>query len=254
MLVTVNENNKLVCELMTVSEYFNKQHNHLIRDIKHLIKQLPSLTSEFIETTYTDNRNRTQKTYQLTQKGFSLLVFGFNGRKALEYKCKFYDEFERMRRENNMLRGILTELLESKDSITKCNEPNLGLITKSNNLLSTNEIVERIKEIRRENNMHNTYLSLLNRNYDNTVCITDICCKFKNLHPIDANKELQRIGMIEQRASGYYPCTEYLGSDTMISATAVNQYLNKLENYVRYTVKGYDLIYNKFIELGYEQV
>lgn len=35
----------------------------------------------------------------MDQKGFCILAMGFTGAKALEFKCAFYDEFERMKHE-----------------------------------------------------------------------------------------------------------------------------------------------------------
>lgn len=35
----------------------------------------------------------------MDQKGFCILAMGFTGAKALEFKCAFYDEFERMKNE-----------------------------------------------------------------------------------------------------------------------------------------------------------
>lgn len=85
-LVKIN-NGQLVTSVEVVSKYFNKNVYDINKKIRNMIKELPSLESEFYNTGY------------MTQKGFSLLVMGFTGKKTLELKCKFYDEFERMRNE-----------------------------------------------------------------------------------------------------------------------------------------------------------
>ena len=48
--------------------------------------------------------------YWMDQKGFCILAMGFTGAKALEFKCAFYDEFERME----------AELRESRNPALAC--------------------------------------------------------------------------------------------------------------------------------------
>lgn len=184
MLVKV-ENEKHVCELKTVAEYFGKRHADLIRDIKNLINNKADLSSEFVHTTELDAQGKPRPTYHLTQKGFTILCMCFKGAKALELKCKFYDEFERLRNENIL---------------------------------------------------HNQYLQLLGDRNDNTVCISDVCCKFKDLAPNVANNMLIEWDIITHRASGYYPNFDYLNGGYLISAT------------IMYAT----MVIDKFKEVGYE--
>ena len=50
----------------------------------------------FIETTYVSSRGREENEYLMDRDGFSLLVMGFTGRKALEWKLKYIDAFNKM--------------------------------------------------------------------------------------------------------------------------------------------------------------
>ena len=85
-----------------VAEYFGKQHHHVVRDIRTLISQKPDLerNANFGECSETINlangATRQVPFFWMDRKGFSLLAMGFTGAKALEFKCAFYDEFERM--------------------------------------------------------------------------------------------------------------------------------------------------------------
>lgn len=124
---------------------------------------------------------------------------------------------------------------------------NFAMLSKK---LDINEIVKMYIQAEKQNQIHNQYLSLLNTSQNNTVCITDICCKFKNLHPITVNSYLVKWGIIEQRYSGYYPSLEFINSDMAISASAVNPSNNKLENYVRYTPKGVEYIVQLLVDNG----
>lgn len=81
-----------------VADNFEKEHKHVLRDIKEKIKVSPILGSPkyFIESTYVDKSNRQSKEYLLTRDGFSLLVMGFTGAKALEWKLKYIEAFNKM--------------------------------------------------------------------------------------------------------------------------------------------------------------
>ena len=88
-----------------VAECFGKQHQHVMRDIRALIAQKPELeqASNFgllQETVQVGNGGTKHVTiYWMDRKGFSILAMGFTGAKALDFKCAFYDEFERMEKE-----------------------------------------------------------------------------------------------------------------------------------------------------------
>lgn len=50
----------------------------------------------FIESCEPDSYGRDQKVYLMTRDGFSLLVMGFTGKSALEWKLKYIDAFNKM--------------------------------------------------------------------------------------------------------------------------------------------------------------
>ena len=83
----------------TVAEQFGKQHQHVMRDIRDLFSQAEDeskIGRMFHETTYADKYGRQKPMYIMTRDGFSLLAMGFTGKKALEFKLKFIDAFNRM--------------------------------------------------------------------------------------------------------------------------------------------------------------
>lgn len=85
-----------------VSEYFEKKHSDVVRAIEAISTKKPELVasrnfaqwSEQVEIG--SGAKRTVTGYWMDRKGFCLLAMGFTGAKALEFKCAFYDEFERM--------------------------------------------------------------------------------------------------------------------------------------------------------------
>jgi len=60
-----------------------------ISDKSHLSKM-------FIKSYYTDSMNRPQREYLVNRDGFSLLGMGFTGQKALEWKIKYINLFNKM--------------------------------------------------------------------------------------------------------------------------------------------------------------
>lgn len=50
----------------------------------------------FTESTYISSRGRKEIEYLMNRDGFSLLVMGFTGSKALEWKLKYIDAFNKM--------------------------------------------------------------------------------------------------------------------------------------------------------------
>ena len=50
----------------------------------------------FIRSEYVDLKGESRKEYLLSRDGFSLIVMGFTGKKALEWKLKYIDAFNKM--------------------------------------------------------------------------------------------------------------------------------------------------------------
>ena len=100
------ENEQVVTDSRKVAETFGKDHNHVMRDIRDIIKKTgsPILDSEnsatkfFYETTY-ENRGKQYPMYLMNRDGFSLLVMGFTGKQALEWKLKYIKAFNDMEAE-----------------------------------------------------------------------------------------------------------------------------------------------------------
>lgn len=107
-IIITNTNGQLTTSSLGVAETFGKQHKDVIKSIENLHKETlaknfanltaenSALTNMFIESTYLDSYGRCQKCYEITRDGFSLLVMGFTGRKALEWKLKYIEAFNLM--------------------------------------------------------------------------------------------------------------------------------------------------------------
>lgn len=94
----INENGIIFASSRDIAEKFNKEHKKVTDKIESLIKEMsPKIAlSMFIKNIYKDTMNRNQDEYLLTRDGFSLLVMGFTGKKALGWKLKYIDAFNNM--------------------------------------------------------------------------------------------------------------------------------------------------------------
>lgn len=115
-----NQGGKILANSREVSEKFGKNHDKVCRDIKNLLKSQPTkLAIEFIESEYISDRGRTYTEYLMTRNGFSLLCMGFTGEKALEWKLKYIDAFNKME-----------EKLKSSDYLSEEEKLKLQLFSK----------------------------------------------------------------------------------------------------------------------------
>lgn len=118
-----------VTDSLQVASNFGKQHYHVLRSIKNLVKEInakedpisdedwmygvvsgecPAITDRwgqsknglaskyFIPATYEDQQGKERKHYWLTRDGFSLLVMGFTGPAALHWKLLYIEAFNKM--------------------------------------------------------------------------------------------------------------------------------------------------------------
>lgn len=100
-LVFKGQNDQVLTNSLLVAERFGKRHSDVIRSIDNILNtEDESLNAKmrlaFVPTTYEDVTGKSNPAYIMNQKGFSILVMGWNGIKALKFKNEFYDAFEAM--------------------------------------------------------------------------------------------------------------------------------------------------------------
>ena len=142
---------------LTVAESFGKQHTKVIRAIENLIVGLPKNgdTPMFIKTWYKHPQNGERYAkYLMNRDGFSLLVMGFTGKKALEWKVKYINAF-------NSMEKIIRE--KSTDSWLETRKA--GMITRK----AETDIIKKLVEYAKEqgsthaDKLYVTYTKLANR-------------------------------------------------------------------------------------------
>lgn len=109
------QNDQALTTSLKVAEVFGKHHRHVLENIRELIRQIEGMpkngqTSPFQETTYINEQNgQTYPMYLMNRDGFTLLVMGFTGQKALQWKWDYIQAF-------NKLESELIELLAERKS------------------------------------------------------------------------------------------------------------------------------------------
>ena len=93
---TVNKEEVTVVTSLDVAETFEKRHDHVLRDIEKLKKDIPNFGEMFFETTMPDSYGRSQKAFLMNRDGFTLLVMGYTGEKAMKFKIAYIKQFNAM--------------------------------------------------------------------------------------------------------------------------------------------------------------
>ena len=105
-IILKEQNGKVLASSRDVAENFGKRNPDVNRAIENLIVQNCTVKNMFEESTYVSSRGRQEKEFLMDRNGFSLLVMGFTGKKALEWKLKYIEAFNKMEeklKQSNML-------------------------------------------------------------------------------------------------------------------------------------------------------
>ena len=94
-LVTMKDH-KAVTTSLNVSETFEKNHQHVLRDIRDLEKDVSNFGLMFAEGSEPDSYGRPRTVFYMNRKGFVLLVMGYTGNKAFKFKEAYIDAFDEM--------------------------------------------------------------------------------------------------------------------------------------------------------------
>ena len=111
-----NKEGVMVVSSREVATNFGKEHKHVLEKIEELVKTENSalIGKYFIPSTYKAGTGKSYKEYLLTRDGFSLLVMGFTGEKALQWKIKYIDAFNKM--EDNIVNSKPNLSIQSKNA------------------------------------------------------------------------------------------------------------------------------------------
>ncbi len=87
---------QIVTSSRNIARDFNKEHFNVIRDIEGILKN-EDTQQLFYETTYIHEQNKQEyREFLMNRDGFTLLVMGFTGKKAMNFKLKYIQAFNQM--------------------------------------------------------------------------------------------------------------------------------------------------------------
>lgn len=110
-------NNTVTALSTDVAKLFSKLHKDVLRSIRSLIEQAPSLNERnFALVEVKDAKGENRPAYRMDRKGFVLLAMGFTGEVALKFKIAYIDAFDTM--ERKLYQGNVT----STDTITNAQQ------------------------------------------------------------------------------------------------------------------------------------
>lgn len=99
-MIVTEKDGGIYADSRDVATFFEKRHDHVIRDIRNLIAKEPDLAlSKFGEFKINDLTGESTSHFEMTRDGFTLLAMGFTGAKALKWKLRYIEAFNVMEAE-----------------------------------------------------------------------------------------------------------------------------------------------------------
>lgn len=99
MLVEIRKINKEELTVVTsldVANTFEKEHKNVLKDIRELECSEEFGRLNFEQSSYINSQNKSQPMYYMSRDGFTLLVMGYTGEKAMRFKEAYIRQFNSM--------------------------------------------------------------------------------------------------------------------------------------------------------------
>lgn len=218
-IVYRGESNQPLTNSKLVAEVFGKEHKHVREAIKKLLTTAENSTVRqmFSESTYLNEQNKEQPMFIMNQDGFTLLAMGFNGKKAMEFKLKYIEAFNAMKRQIEQNKpSVPQNYLEALKSLVKSEEEKQQLA------LENKKQQEQILTISKTN------MELGNK-------ITEMLTKVSYYDKILQSNATMTVTQIAQ--------------DYGMSAMRLNKELESMR--IQHKVRGQWILFAQFLEGGY---
>lgn len=219
-IVYRGESNQPLTNSKLVAEVFEKEHKNVMQSIRKLMDgtaQNSAVRQMFSESTYLNEQNKEQPMFIMNQDGFTLLAMGFNGKKAMEFKLKYIEAFNDMKRQIEQNKpSVPQNYLEALKSLVKSEEEKQQLA------LENKQQQETILTISKEN------MELGNK-------ITEMLPKVSYYDKILQNNATMTITQIAQ--------------DYGMSAVRMNKELEAMK--IQHKVRGQWILFAPFLKGGY---
>lgn len=220
-IVYRGKSNQPLTNSKLVAEVFEKPHDNVLKAIRKILQGGIVKNDEtlmFEETTYINEQNKqSYPMFIMNQDGFTLLAMGFNGKKAMEFKLKYIEAFNAMKRQIEQNKpSVPQNYLEALKSLVKSEEEKQQLA------LENKQQQEAILTIRKEN------MELGNK-------ITEMLPKVSYYDKILQSNATMTITQIAQ--------------DYGMSAVRMNKELESMR--IQHKVRGQWILYGQFLKGGY---
>lgn len=92
----IEKDGRVLVSSVDVAEHFEKRHKNVIQAIEKLKVDEEFNRLNFQPVEYKDEKGEMRPAYMMTRDGFTLLVMGFTGYKAMDWKVKYIKAFNAM--------------------------------------------------------------------------------------------------------------------------------------------------------------
>lgn len=201
-IVYRGKSNQPLTNSKLVAEVFEKPHDNVLKAIRKILQGgivKNDETPMFEETTYINEQNKQRyPMFIMNQDGFTLLAMGFNGKKAMEFKLKYIEAFNDMKRQIEQNKpSVPQNYLEALKSLVKSEEEKQQLATiltiSKENLELGNKITEMLPKV-------SYYDKILQSNA--TMTVTQIAQDY-GMSAMKLNKELESM-KIQHKVRGQW--------------------------------------------------
>lgn len=206
---------------LLVAEVFEKPHDNVLKAIRKILQGGVVKNDEtpmFEETTYINEQNKqSYPMFIMNQDGFTLLAMGFNGKKAMEFKLKYIEAFNRMKKKIEATKpSVPQNYLEALKSLVKAEEEREQLA------------LENRKQQQELVNISKANMELGNK-------ITEMLPKVSYYDKILQSTATMTVTQIAQ--------------DYGMSAVKLNKLLEEMR--IQHKVRDQWILYNQFLQGGY---
>lgn len=94
--LVIMKDQQAVTSSLQVAETFNKNHRDVLRAVDDLEKDVRNFAQMFLITDLPDTYGRKRRAFYMNRDGFTLLAMGFTGKKAMKFKLKYIEAFNKM--------------------------------------------------------------------------------------------------------------------------------------------------------------
>lgn len=97
-IAKINKEEVTVVSSLDVAETFGKEHKNVLADVRSIQSDISSaeFSALFYEANYKASNGKKNPMYYMNRDGFTLLVMGYTGEKAMQFKLAYIKQFNAM--------------------------------------------------------------------------------------------------------------------------------------------------------------